>query len=381
MYRPGTGFTRVLQSMFQQLKDDFEIHWIGIGYKGPVLDFGYKIYPNNLLGGDMYGAQGAADLAWKIEADIVFLLCDFWMLKNFKKLLIGDNNGWKNVAYLPLDGRMQSGLFAEDVRFWDAIVLYHEKAASEVCQFLPVDSRKRCSFIYHGVDTRMYFPFTSEQKQQARVWIFGKRAEESALFILNANRYNERKDLYSTCRGFANARSRFKNPAYLVFHIPGITDFHLTELQECLKEFGIQENVLINPLGDEYCTDEQLNKLYNACDVGINTSVGEGWGMVAFEHASTGAAQLVPNHTAPGVLWRDHAVTLPVSEEVQIQANPFLMFRVDHIELSEKMIAIVNDHAYRRQVSDRCQQLAHAPRFSWKKVARQWSALWVNLVR
>jgi hypothetical protein len=43
---------------------------------------------------------------------------------------------------------------------------------------------------------------------------------------------------------------------------------------------------------------EQLNKVYNAVDIGINTCIGEGWGLVNTEHAATGVAQLVPDHTS-----------------------------------------------------------------------------------
>jgi glycosyltransferase involved in cell wall biosynthesis len=43
---------------------------------------------------------------------------------------------------------------------------------------------------------------------------------------------------------------------------------------------------------------EQLNKVYNAVDVGINTCIGEGWGLVNTEHGSVGVAQLVPDHTS-----------------------------------------------------------------------------------
>jgi glycosyltransferase involved in cell wall biosynthesis len=38
--------------------------------------------------------------------------------------------------------------------------------------------------------------------------------------------------------------------------------------------------------------------VYNACDVGVNTCIGEGWGLVNTEHAATGVAQLVPDHTS-----------------------------------------------------------------------------------
>ena len=43
---------------------------------------------------------------------------------------------------------------------------------------------------------------------------------------------------------------------------------------------------------------DMLNTIYNACDVGVNTCKGEGWGLVNFEHAACKVAQVVPNHTS-----------------------------------------------------------------------------------
>lgn len=43
---------------------------------------------------------------------------------------------------------------------------------------------------------------------------------------------------------------------------------------------------------------EKLNKVYNSADVGLNTCIGEGWGLVNTEHAATGVAQVVPDHTS-----------------------------------------------------------------------------------
>jgi len=36
----------------------------------------------------------------------------------------------------------------------------------------------------------------------------------------------------------------------------------------------------------------------HACDVGVNTCKGEGFGLVNFEHAACRVAQVVPNHTS-----------------------------------------------------------------------------------
>jgi hypothetical protein len=60
-------------------------------------------------------------------------------------------------------------------------------------------------------------------------------------------------------------------------------------------------------------SDEQLNFLYNACDVGINTTTGEGWGMPSFEHAATRAAQIVPHHTSLADLWK--GVLIPLERD------------------------------------------------------------------
>jgi hypothetical protein len=38
--------------------------------------------------------------------------------------------------------------------------------------------------------------------------------------------------------------------------------------------------------------------VYNAADIGINTCIGEGWGLVNTEHGAAGVAQLVPDHTS-----------------------------------------------------------------------------------
>jgi glycosyltransferase involved in cell wall biosynthesis len=49
---------------------------------------------------------------------------------------------------------------------------------------------------------------------------------------------------------------------------------------------------------DNCLTIEQLNKVYNAADIGLNTCIGEGWGLVNSEHGSVGVAQVVPDHTS-----------------------------------------------------------------------------------
>ena len=52
---------------------------------------------------------------------------------------------------------------------------------------------------------------------------------------------------------------------------------------------------ILRPVNNGLLTDVDLNALYNACDVGINTCVGEGFGLCNVEHAGLGKPQIVSN--------------------------------------------------------------------------------------
>lgn len=56
------------------------------------------------------------------------------------------------------------------------------------------------------------------------------------------------------------------------------------------RALGIEDRLLLTTTAPErpHVSDEHLGLIYQACDVGVNTSAGEGWGLVAFEHGATG---------------------------------------------------------------------------------------------
>ena len=75
-------------------------------------------------------------------------------------------------------------------------------------------------------------------------------------------------------------------------------------------------------------SDADLNRLYNACDVGINTSMGEGWGLVSCEHGAAGAAQIVPDHTGCAELWRGRGELIPPARSYVPEFSPLEMGEV-----------------------------------------------------
>ncbi len=56
------------------------------------------------------------------------------------------------------------------------------------------------------------------------------------------------------------------------------------------SEFGKECIILIsNP---QTLSDRDVNVLYNACDIGLNTTAGEGFGLCQIEHVALGAPQV-----------------------------------------------------------------------------------------
>ena len=376
LYVPGTGFTRVLQSIFSHLKD-YEVHWIGIGYKGNIIENeNYTLYPCNVEGGDMYGAYQAVEMCQAVDADTILLLNDFWMIKNYQFPFSSLIPEVKTMAYIPLDGDIDDATHIEGALWLDEIVLYNQHAYREVTQALDnlnhngLEDRPYIRVIPHGVDYETFREFSSSQ---AKSEIFHDLPDsKESLFILNANRYVKRKDLEKTLEIYAQSLPLFSLNTYLVLHLPNTPIADKEEILQYIAQLKISEKVIINPLGEEYVEDKELNLLYNACEIGINTSMGEGWGMVTFEHALTGAAQIVPDHTACGTLWKSHGEVISAPQPIKLMTNPFVMYKSDTTSGCEALIQLVNNPRHLEKSKKRCVERAQSIEFSWARIGTEW---------
>jgi len=71
-----------------------------------------------------------------------------------------------------------------------------------------------------------------------------------------------------------------------------------------------------------YLEDNVLNKLYNACDVGINTCLGEGFGLCNLEHACVGKPQIVTRVGALNdIFTNDYATLINSNSELYITSH------------------------------------------------------------
>jgi D-inositol-3-phosphate glycosyltransferase len=394
----GTGLTRVMHSVMRRLADRHEIHFLGIGYAGDIVrDRGLTIYPTNPHGGDVFAAFQAQQLIEAIQPAVLFILHDIWLFEFYVRHLGPYRDRLKFVAYIPLDGRIVNEADAAPLAQIDRLIAYtqfgraqFEGAFERLRARHVVDDVPPVEIIPHGVDRDRFYPFpelaqssfASASRARAKARVFGDRVDpERSFIVLNASRLDARKRVDLTVEGFAKFAAGKPDTVRLCLHHAIRDEEGERELTHWIQRCGIEDRVLLNPLGGRIVEDEELNWLYNACDVGINTSMGEGWGLVTCEHGAAGAAQIVPDHTACTELWRGRAELIPPARFFIPSITVLEMGEVSSDGVARALDNLYADPARWRALSRAAAAAALDPAVSWDVVTRQFDALFVSLAQ
>lgn len=157
------------------------------------------------------------------------------------------------------------------------------------------------SILEHAVDSAIFHRLHPDVRKGVRKSL---GIPEDAIVFLNANRNSQRKRLDLTIAGFARLLAQApENPYYLVL-VTNVSpqsgayyDVSRIFLREASK-LGLPNHmmvrfVVVDSAPPNIIPDDGINQLYNASDIGINTSDGEGFGLCQLEHMYTGAPQVV----------------------------------------------------------------------------------------
>jgi glycosyltransferase involved in cell wall biosynthesis len=392
----GTGLTRVMHAIMRRLADAHEIHYLGIGYSGETIrDRGLTVHPTNLHGGDIYAAFQAKRLIEEIDPDLVFILHDIWYFAHYLRILGPYRDRLKIVCYLPLDGKIANEDDTAPFASADRVVVYTEFARSEFegafdrlrakqggGQFPAVD------VIPHGVDRSRFHPlpalsqasFGSPARAAAKRKVFAGLADtESSFIALNASRPNKRKRVDLTIEGFARFAAGKPANVRLCLHHALMIEHEKQQVHALIERFKLQERVHLNPLGERVVDDAELNLLYNACDVGTTTSMGEGWGLVSFEHGAAGAAQIVPDHSACAELWSGRAEMIPPARRYIPEFSTLEMAEVSAEGTAQALDKLYADPQRRQQLAQAAFEAAQNPDYSWDAIAARFDDLFAEL--
>lgn len=390
-YVPTSGLTSVLEHLIGHLDHRFRISLIGLNYHGPRVERGACIYPDVLTGREGAGSTNT-DLEALFETenpDIVFLFNDVACQALCLKQVRATAKCRKVVTYTAVDGEVVEGALLSGLDGADCCVFFSEFGRRQAERYI---APSRLSTIPHGVDTSRFYPhpgsveaqFKGEGRRSVRRLLFPERPDLlDAFIVLNANRPWLRKRIDLTMEGFALfARDKPAN-VKLFLHHPRTYDRERARILRAGRNLGISERLLLNPIvdGKSEVSIEELNLLYNACDVGINTAMGEGWGLVSFEHAATGAPQIIPRHSACADIWEGAAEFLePIDDDVFLFAPHCRLKAVASEDLAGKLEKLYRKPDHRLFMAKSAYDRATLPKYQWAAIGGQWEALFNSLV-
>jgi glycosyltransferase involved in cell wall biosynthesis len=221
----------------------------------------------------------------------------------------------------------------------------------------------------HGLDEGKFFPLDQNETRKSLGIPLDK------FIVLNANRNQPRKRIDLTIKAFAEFAIG-KTDACLYLHMSekdlGWDVRALFESEMSRRELQSDNRLFMTSTNIDYTNappDELLNRIYNACDVGINTADGEGWGLVPFEHASCRKAQVVPNHTSCKDIWKNAALLTAVAAWVRDKDLGVERGIVDAQDAAAQLSKLYYDKKLREKVAENCYQVTQNPNYRWDRIA------------
>jgi D-inositol-3-phosphate glycosyltransferase len=399
-----TGFGRVIRNIFEPLHHEFELHQLATRYEGGPHSYPWKLYVAG-KGASVYGYDQVAQLIEEIQPAIIFLLYDIpFQVRYMERIRTAlatsqtprANSKQTAQPHVVMYSPVESGPIApEMIAKLDGVsryVLYTDYGRREIEQSLKTIRESEPSFpfpslevIPHGVDTKKFYPIDNsaerpdaipERRLMARKALGFSDAEHLESFIvLNANRNMPRKRIDITMQGFALfARDK---PKHVKLYLHMATEDSGWNVVILAKRYGIFDRLIMTQADNSRprFSDEQLNLLYNACDVGLTTTTGEGWGMVSFEHAATKAAQVVPRHTSLANLWRGAAEFIEPVMKLTYPGNLTEGHIVTAEDVAQSLERLYCDANYRNTMAEAAYRNVTRPEFDWKEIATQWQRL------
>jgi glycosyltransferase involved in cell wall biosynthesis len=366
----NTGFARVTHSILEHLANDNEIVAFGINYAGDPHNLPFKVYPAAAHNpSDRFGIGRLPQVVEAEKPDFVICLNDIWVVNQvWERIhLLQSSLKFKFIAYFPIDSEWYIESHLRYVKDWDFAITFTIEQAQRLMKH--GITPKLMGVVPHGIDTSKFFAMDRDEARRQLKLPLDK------FIVLNANRNQPRKRIDLTIKAFVEF-AKDKPDTMLYLHMSekdlGWDVRALFETE--MKRHGLKsdQRLIMTSNNINYVNappDELLNKIYNACDVGINTANGEGWGLVPFEHASCKRAQVLPDHTSCADIWKNKAPLARVASWIYDKDLCVERGIVDVNHMAELLTELYEDEVYRNHVAESCFEVTQNPSYRWDRIA------------
>ena len=328
-YCCSTGFATVMGNIMRELDatGNYEIDVIGINYDGGPYDaerFPGRVWPAisalRMQGPyqDYHGRQVFLDALASRDYDVVFVVQDTFILQpimeSLQQLQRSKTTPFSTIYYYPFDCAPKEEWVKQVVAGFDFPVAYTEYAKNESRKYLGSLADQH-GVIYHGTNLKDFFYIDDKEVVQGvRNAIFGPMADK--FIVTNVNRNQGRKDISRNFMILKELRDRGHDDIVFYMHMQE-TDFGGSIIQMS-RNFNLEPGVdwlLPNP--QQFSAHmgfpiEMVNHIYNASDVFLTTTHGEGWGLSITEAMATKLPVVAPDNTSlPEILGEDRGWRIP----------------------------------------------------------------------
>ena len=272
----------------------------------------------------------------------------------------------KIVLYAPTEGQIVAPEVADILATVDLCITFTESAAADL-RGLARPPAPLIRSVGVGIDAGRFFP-----KDVSRAEVFrGLGIPDNAFVVLNTNRPYLRKRLDLAILGFGEFATSARDA--LILNTGPRKDSQEADLRSWIHETGAADRIVLIPSDPQGqpMSDGALNDLYNCCDVGLSTAMGEGWGLTCFEHAITGHAQVVPDHTSFRENWTGAAVMMPCGSPEFIFYEYADMFPPSPQAVASALHLLYGSADLRRAYAEAGRARATEGRFTWRAVGER----------
>ena len=334
-----TGFARVTHAIGERLVSDYghEVHVLAVNYTGgDPWDTNLKLYvPTTKSATDIYGQSRFIELLGKIEPDVVVMLNDpniildmvlrskydpQHILLQFRPLL----------TYVPIDGHNHPPAWARWLHKISKVVVMSEHGQREFTD----EEGHRPPVVYHGVDVDRFFPVSQgrpltvsngkvlhskTEAKQAFGW------DKDDFIVLRVDKNSGRKDYPASWKALMPFMHRHSD-VKVHWQCQGSNLAHGLDMAamfsrdpETAGRFALPDPVSFDTFTGWQEAD--LVALYNAADVFLSTSRGEGFGLTLAEAAACGVPIIAQNVSAIPEIVGPGAILIESSREVTVPSG------------------------------------------------------------